>query len=90
MKKATECTAEQWKELKKNRKKTKYTAEQWEELKKNRISIRVPEFLRAADWSRSKWYRHRSKIKRLNGYGREMIPIDEARRVLGEEVGEAN
>ena len=64
--------------------------DKWREIKKNRIAITIPEFLEVTEWSRSKYYRHRSKLKRVDGYGQEKIPIDEVRRVLGEEVGEVS
>jgi hypothetical protein len=53
-----------------------------------RVTISVPEFCAALGWNRSRYYRHRSAIRVIEGYGVPMIPVSELLRILasGKEI----
>ncbi len=53
----------------------------WEKLQ-DRATCSIPEFLHVTGWSRARYYRHRDKIARVTGYGIDMIPIPEVRRIV--------
>jgi hypothetical protein len=54
------------------------------ELFPGRLSIGIPEFCKALGWNRARFYRHRDKIKTIDGFGRPMIPVYELARLLGQ------
>ncbi len=55
------------------------------ELFRGRLTIHIPEFCKALGWDRARYYRHRDKIRTVEGYGVPMIPVAELARILGEE-----
>ena len=56
----------------------------WEKLRAERAAITVEEFCKILGWHRSRFYRHKDRIKMLEGYGRPMISTTEVERILGE------
>jgi hypothetical protein len=54
------------------------------ELFPGRLSIHIPEFCGALGWSRARYYRHKSKINTVEGFGVPMIPVSELARIMGE------
>ena len=54
----------------------------WDRLRKERAAITIEEFCEILGWHRSRFYRHKDRIKILEGYGRPMIPTTEVERIL--------
>ena len=54
------------------------------ELFPGRVSLSISEFCAALGWNRARYYRHRSKIRVLTGFGSPMIPVAELDRIIGE------
>ena len=56
----------------------------WDQLRAERACVTIEELCEILGWHRSRFYRHKAKIKTLDGYGRPMIPVAEVERILGE------
>ena len=56
----------------------------WEQLRAERAAVTIEEFCEILGWHRSRFYRHKDKIRTLEGYGRPMVPTAEVERILGE------
>ena len=56
----------------------------WEQLRAERAAVTIEEFCKILGWHRSRFYRHKDRIKMLEGYGRPMIATTEVERILGE------
>ena len=46
------------------------------------VTVTINEFCAVLNWSRSRFYRNRDRIKIVNGYGQPMIPVSELERIL--------
>lgn len=56
----------------------------WEDLKKTRQAVTTGEFRSIMGWSYSKFRRQREKIRMIEGFGYDMVPVSEVSRILGE------
>ena len=65
-------------------KKDKEPVPKWDEIKKTRAAVTIAEFLSLMGWSRAKFSRHREKLRMVEGWGNDMIPVSEVSRILGE------